>query len=207
MKASMYLSVRIWLIVVLAGLLSTACQNEEAKVTPVETSSVKSADASCFIVLYYHTITPNYRNLWVGTNYCQYAPGFICVKTYRVIRHICWLNFDYLKDVCLSCPYDIYKRLPWEVFPDFRQGLEVNPAVRWSDQAAYFPISRGVIGIQFYAESSVINKQSFTLRSDLVLSAEMQKELGVVGQKIPAGTYPVSFNEKSKTYNAIVAVR
>lgn len=207
MKTALHFPLRICLVVLLAGVLSTACQDEKTTVSPVQSSSsIQSADASCFIYIYFHTVTPNYKNSW-ATSGCQYWPGAFCMKTYRLIKYICWINWDWFKDVCLSCPYDIYKRLPREVIPDFRQGLEANPAIRWSDQAAYFPITKGTIGIQFYAANQFLTSQSFTLKSELILSTEMQQQLGVVGQKIPAGTYPVAFNEKTKTFNAIVAVR
>lgn len=212
MKTSLLFSARTWGALVFTLLLSTACQKEESLVKPAVTApaAVKSDNLliRCLRPVYIATFRFNARR--IGSN-CYYSPGRICIRFIRILWLRCWLEPDFFErikpDPCLSCPDEIVKLLPDDIIPDFRQQLDEKLPIDPKENVVLFPITTGVIGLQAYAESETLNKRGFTLKEEIVLSEEEQKGLGVAGKVIPAGEYPVVFNERNNTYNAIVGLR
>jgi hypothetical protein len=122
-----------------------------------------------------------------------------------------WLEPGFFERIkpgpCLSCPEEIMRLLPEDIIPDFRKELGDNLPIDEKENVIFFPLTSGVIGLQSSAESEYLNKERFYLKEEVALSEEEQQGLGVAGKVIPAGVYPVIFNERTNTYNAIVAVR
>lgn len=211
MKASVLFSARIWGAMLFTVLLATACQKEESLVPPAATRSATVKENllfRCFRPIYIATIRFNARR--VGP-YCFYAPGQVCIRFIRIWWFRCWLEPDYFErikpDLCLSCPEDIVRVLPEDIIPDFRKELGDQLPLDEKEHAVFFPLTSGVIGLQSYGEQAFLNKERFYLKEDLALSEEEQQGLGVTGKVIPAGAYPVLYNERTNTYNAILAVR
>ncbi|WP_158858281.1 hypothetical protein [Lunatibacter salilacus] len=209
--------VLIYPLLLLVGLLFAACHNEnDLNPTPNlespsellalsdSTDTDPNARIGCRLILIPTVYWFNYiRNASGG---CTYRYLNVCRRPGRWVSIPCFPKFPKLPpDFCLSCPPDIFKYFPAEIFEDFRR---INPEIiNLKANGVTFPLSGNVVGIQFYAENEIINRKGFTLKNSLLLSAEEQKVLGVSGKTIPAGQYPVVYNPKNKTLNAIVAVK
>jgi hypothetical protein len=211
MKTAYLFSARTWLALLFTIMLSTACQKEEPQVQPAATNGTavkQNLLGWCFRPIYIATFRFNARR--VG-NYCFYAPGRFCIRFIRIWWVRCWLEPDFFERIkpnpCLSCPEEIFKLLPHDIIPDFRRELGEKVQAEDRENAIFFPITSGVVGIQTLAENENFNKERFTLKEDVELSEEEQKGLGVEGRVIAAGEYPVIYNERNNTYNAIVGVR
>jgi hypothetical protein len=209
MKTSFLFSARTWGALLFAALLATACEKEESQVQPGASSAATMEQnlIKCFQPVYAATIRYNARK--VGIN-CFYSPGKICIRFIRIWRVRCWFDFDLLEKIpglCLRCPEDIVKIIPEDIIPDFRRELGDNLPLDEKENAVFFPLTAGVVGLQSYEESEYLNKEHFYLKEEITLSEEEQKGLGVDGKVIPAGEYPVIYNERNNTFNAIIAVR
>lgn len=211
MKTSVLFSARTWAAMLFTVLLATACQEEDTQVRPAATRSTavdQDLLIRCFRPIYIATIRFNARR--VGS-YCFYSPGRICIRLIRIWWIRCWLDPGYFErikpDVCLSCPEEIVRLLPEAFIPDFRRELGDQLPFNEKENAVFFPLTSGVIGLQAYGETELLNKERFYLKEEVTLSEEEQKGLGVTGKVIPAGVYPVLYNERTNTFNAILAVR
>ncbi|MEM9341199.1 MAG: hypothetical protein AAGA66_20885, partial [Bacteroidota bacterium] len=70
-----------------------------------------------------------------------------------------------------------------------------------------FPINEHLLGMQYFRDvPGLIDKEVFRVHTSIELDKETVASIGLKGNVIPAGTYPVIFNEKSETFNAIVSV-
>ena len=112
-----------------------------------------------------------------------------------------------LNPPCSNCPQEVFKQLAKNSIPDFRKSVSVDAGFDWTAHTSLFPLTRSVVGLQFYAESKNVNRQTFTLQYDIALSADEQNKLGIIGKAIAAGTYPVVYNSTDNTYNALAGIR
>jgi hypothetical protein len=119
-----------------------------------------------------------------------------------------------LQNPCLYFPCDFPIPDPWEIYeildplkiPDIRRiiDVKVDPEVN----VLPFPVNENVVGLQFYEPvKEVLNEKVMVLKNDLELDPEFAKENGLAGNMVPAGKYPVLFNEKTKNYNVLVSVK
>lgn len=93
-------------------------------------------------------------------------------------------------------PYDIY---------DFRKDLidVIDP----KEDFGMFRINENILGMQYFNEiPGLIDKEAFFVHSSIELDAKTAESLGLKGNIIPAGKYPVAYNEENGTFNAIVSV-
>lgn len=93
-------------------------------------------------------------------------------------------------------PHDIY---------DFREDLidVLNP----KEDFGMFRINENLLGLQYFNEvPGLIDKEIFHVHTSIELDVNTAESLGLKGNIIPAGSYPVAFNEKNGTLNAIVSV-
>jgi hypothetical protein len=210
MKTSFLFSARTWGTLLFSALLATACQKEESQVQPAASSAATEKQnliIKCFRPIYVATFRFNARRIG---SYCFYSPGRICIRFIRIWWVRCWFDFEIFEkipDLCLSCPEDIVKIIPEDIIPDFRIELGDKLPLDEKENVIFFPLTSGVIGLQSYGESEFLNKERFYLKEEITLSEEEQKGLGVDGKVIAAGEYPVIYNERNNTFNAIVAVR
>ncbi|MDH7447343.1 hypothetical protein [Aquimarina sp. 2201CG14-23] len=108
----------------------------------------------------------------------------------------CWIDiFD---------PWIIYEKIDPREFISFRDKLDLKIDPR--ENVFPFALNEGIAGLQFYQDEGFLRDNTFNLEEDLILDAETSKELGLHGNVIKAGKYPVIINERNKTFNAILAV-
>jgi hypothetical protein len=105
---------------------------------------------------------------------------------------------------------------PWNFGPD----VFVNPIPRFRDyfqgyqhrepniHFVPFRVTSNIAVLQFYSEVlGTVNKQKLTLPASFNLPKEVSEDLGLIGYTVPAGSYPVVFDQRSNTLNAIVSVK
>ncbi|MBL6446837.1 hypothetical protein JMN32_10975 [Fulvivirga sp. 29W222] len=118
-------------------------------------------------------------------------------------------------DPCALIPCGIEWRDPWIIYDKFRETPEVFDSFRDAGQIkidpsttrAYFPVNGSVLGMQFYQEwEHSLSKDKLHLRTALLLDEETANDYGLEGDVLPAGIYPVIYNEKNNTFNAFAAV-
>lgn len=118
-------------------------------------------------------------------------------------------------DPCAIVPCGIEWRDPWIIYEKFRVNPEVFGSFRDaakiqidpSTTAAYFPVNEDVLGVQFYEEwQHMVSKGNLHVRTTMLLDQESVDDYGLNGNAIPAGLYPVVYNEKNGTFNAFTSV-
>ncbi|ELR70925.1 hypothetical protein C900_03208 [Fulvivirga imtechensis AK7] len=118
-------------------------------------------------------------------------------------------------DPCAIVPCGIEWRDPWIIYEKFHINPELFGSLRDAAQiqidpsstAAYFPVNADVLGVQFYKEwSHMVSKGNLHLRTTMLLDEESVKDYELNGNAIPAGVYPVVYNEKNGTFNAFTSV-
>ncbi|MFD2563713.1 hypothetical protein [Aquimarina rubra] len=108
----------------------------------------------------------------------------------------CWIEiFD---------PWIIYEKLDPREFVSFRDKLELEIDPR--ENVFPFALNEGIAGLQFYQDEGFLRDNTFQLEEDLILDAETSKELGLHGNIVKAGKYPVITNKENGTFNAILSV-
>lgn len=94
-------------------------------------------------------------------------------------------------------PRDIY---------DFRKDLEdiiIDPR----EDFVTFKINENMLGFQYFnGIEGLIDKEVFNVHTSIDLDDATVESLGLKGNVIPAGQYPVVINEDTETFNAIVSV-
>jgi len=102
-------------------------------------------------------------------------------------------------------PWVLYSKIDPLRVPDIRGQFNLN-----IDKSGMvpFPVNYAVLGLQFYVPiKGALDRQLFYLEKDLELDPNFAKENGLRSNIIPAGKYPVLFNQKTGNYNAIVSVK
>ena len=108
----------------------------------------------------------------------------------------CWIDiFD---------PWDIYEKLDPRDFGSFRDKLDIKINPR--ENVFPFALNERIAGLQFYQEDGFFRDGTFYLEENMILDAETSKELGLQGNVVKAGKYPVIVNKENGTFNAILAV-
>ncbi|UII33405.1 hypothetical protein LVD17_06165 [Fulvivirga ulvae] len=118
-------------------------------------------------------------------------------------------------DPCALIPCGIEWRNPWIIYEKFRETPEIFESFRDAGQIqidasttlAYFPVNGDVLGMQFYEEwKHSLTKGTLHLRTSEVLDDETVSDYSLAGNVLPAGIYPVIYNEKNGTFNAFASV-
>ncbi len=193
----------------LVGILYfSSCKKEQANVQKdvPENQTVNSYAAKCGIKICYLTVIPGNRRY-----------GLDCIG-----NGICYVQR-------IECFPDLFSCIPWKIpdcaFVDCRdpwkfKGIFVNPIPRYKDffktdpepqpSLGFVPlkVTSNIAVLQFYNEvKGTLDRQTLTLPASFNLPTEVSKNLGLSGFTVPAGKYPVFFDDKSKTLNAIVSVK
>lgn len=150
-------------------------------------------------------------NPFTGNFYCnKLLPGIcraekICIPDFYFDP--CWLVpcwIDFLD------PWIIYEKIRPEEFGNIREKVEldINPEIG----AVPFALNEEIAGLQYYAKNGLMEFEGngeggvFYLEENLTLDAEVSKGLGLRGNVIKAGKYPVIVNQKNETFNVILSV-
>ncbi len=142
--------------------------------------------------------------------------GFECNHTKRGIcstRKICFPVPVFKPCMLIPCdleifdPWKIYEVIDPTVFESFRVRLELDIDPRIS--SVPFALNETVMGLQFYEKNELMSfkeKAVFNVEKDMVFDAETSKTLGLRGNTVKAGEYPILFNEKNETFNVLLSV-
>ncbi|PKV48952.1 hypothetical protein ATE84_0968 [Aquimarina sp. MAR_2010_214] len=147
---------------------------------------------------------------------CQDRLSFQCGR-----EEIC---FPQSIDPCKFIPCNIEILDPWVLYDKLIKTPEVFGSLREyidfpiKNKSQFFPfgINKGILGLQYYAENHLMNinygdpmpqPNIFYLEENLTLDCSFAKELGLEGNIIKSGKYPLIFNEKNNTYNVILKVK
>ncbi len=108
----------------------------------------------------------------------------------------CWIDiFD---------PWIIYEKIDPIDFLSFRDKLELDINPR--EHSIPFALNERIAGLQFYEDEGLFKDNVFTVEDSLILDAEVSKELGLQGNVVKAGKYPVIVNKENGTFNVILSV-
>lgn len=129
----------------------------------------------------------------------------------------------------IKCYPDLVPCIPWK-FPNCSvvdcnnpwnyKDIFVNPIPRFKNyfkgdpdpepNLGFVPlkVTPNIAVLQFYTESKgTLDRQSLTLPASFNLPKDISENLGLKGFTVPAGKYPVVYDDRSKTLNAIVYVK
>ncbi|WP_299894045.1 hypothetical protein [uncultured Aquimarina sp.] len=108
----------------------------------------------------------------------------------------CWIDiFD---------PWIIYEKIDPREFISIKDKLELD--IDPKEAVIPFALNERIAGLQVYNEEGILKGETFVIKENLVLDAEVSKELGLQGNVVKAGEYPVIINKESETFNVILAV-
>jgi hypothetical protein len=86
--------------------------------------------------------------------------------------------------------------------------LKGDPSPQPSLGFISYGVTERIVWLQFYSPiKNVLDEKVFNLNKSIVLDKQNTYLQGLKGNIIPAGNYPVVFDAKSKTYNAIAVVQ
>ncbi|MHA7055602.1 hypothetical protein ACWGOQ_0000165 [Aquimarina sp. M1] len=196
-----------FLVVTMTLCIFCACEKETVANTAVDDSvtidsnTLLEADGKARWGRCYYFVR---RGLKIAGNCYSQFPG-IC-DVYKICIP------DLIFDPCqlVPCwieildPWIIYEKIDPREFISFRDKLDIKIDPR--ENVFPFALNEGVAGLQFYQDEGFLRDNTFYLEENLVLDAETSKALGLHGNVIKAGTYPVIINEENKTFNAILSV-
>lgn len=123
------------------------------------------------------------------------------------------------KQICIPIIVDCFWKwdIPWRDPWDWREFIEVPDIYDFRKELegiidpredfGMFRINENILGMQYYNEvPGLIDKEVFHVHSSIELDAKTAESMGLKGNIIPAGTYPVAYNDENGTFNAIVSV-
>ncbi len=144
--------------------------------------------------------------LWFNSSVCLPGSPYQC--SYFTGREICF-------PIIVDCfwrweewwidPWDWREYLDPRDIYDFRQDLKdvIDPR----EDFGMFRINEHLVGMQYFNDvPGLIDKEIFNVHTSIELDPKTAESLGLKGNIIPAGKYPVAYNEKDGTFNAIVSV-
>ena len=110
-------------------------------------------------------------------------------------------------------PWIIYEKFDPAEFGSFRDKLQLK--IDPETEAIPFALNKGILGLQFYAPNEMMSlnygdpspqPNIFYIERKVTLDSEITKNIGLQGNLIKAGKYPVIFNKENETFNVILAV-
>ncbi|MBQ4822093.1 hypothetical protein [Aquimarina sp. MMG016] len=200
---------KLFFVIAVVMLVSFwACEREtiqENQSTIVDESNLETVDDKYYGGFCFYYIEYGFK--WAGNCY-SHIPG-ICEY-----RRICIPKIIYKPCQLIPCwpeildPWIIYEKIDPREFLSIRDKLELDIDVRQG--AIPFAMNEAVLGLQFYEENRLLSSNGkdyiYTLKQDLVLDKESVEQLGLRGNVVKAGEYPVVFNRENKTFNALLGV-
>ncbi len=212
---------------IIAILLITVCSCEQENTIEEQIAVDQDIQANAkgwgeICVYKFHSNAKEVTNPFTGEKSCESDPGSTCIE-WR-----CQTNpglaitpplelFDPCKiircDWVYNDPWILVHKADPRVFESFRDVLKLD--IKSNTEGMLFAMNESILGVQFYGENDLMSIQYgdsnpeaniFYLKNSLTLDASYLKGLGLKGNVIKAGKYPVIFNKKNKTYNVILKV-
>lgn len=111
------------------------------------------------------------------------------------------------KKVDCNNPWN-FKNIFIEPITDYKDLFYGDPHAKLGIHFVPIAVTSNIAVLQFYEElNGTLNSQTLTLPAHFSLPKEISISLGLSGYTIPAGKYPVVYDAKSKTLNAIVSIK
>jgi hypothetical protein len=184
--------IRFSSLLLLLGLLSTACERDDSTPPTTRSPSAKAARSPCgFDAL------PARYDVETGQVTKHTFKFYLCEE---VPKRETWSWYD------LDLTRDMVKTIPEYAIDDLRL-TTTSRTFESTVNAVLFRFAANAIVLQHYQESQFVNPTSFTLTANLVLSPEQQQTLGLRSNTVLAGLYPVIYNPVTNTYNAVLFIR
>jgi len=178
----------------------------------IEPETQENIDGKLFykqICIYFYDFGRWQFNPWpVGSFGCNPRLPGIC-RIYKrcipiIIPDPCWIIpcwIDFLD------PWDIYREIDPGKFGSFKDKfeLDIDPKI----SSVPFAINEQIMGLQFYERNELMSfkeKPVFTLERDMTFDAETSKEIGLSGNVVQAGEYPILYNKENGTFNVLLSV-
>ncbi|MGD1839596.1 MAG: hypothetical protein ACFB0B_01690 [Thermonemataceae bacterium] len=190
----------------LIAVTFTACENEEIITSPQNSQSTQARSTNLCgpqTICYTEEITVGFNNF--GSKVCRSAGRGECRA--KTGRKICvefegFCNIPALDD--LFDPLEILESVNSSIFDRYADQLDVE-GFRGK---ILVPGNERIVFEQFYEGiEGVINQEVYEVAGSVMLDPAVVENYGLSGNVIPAGKYPVIFNEENQTYNAVVAVQ
>ncbi|MBW1294062.1 hypothetical protein [Aquimarina litoralis] len=193
-----------FLVVVIAIGMFYACERETVE-APTEVESIEATDlveiegkryGRCF-----YLIEPGLK--FLGRCYTSF-PSIckihkICIPD--IIYDPCWFVPCWID---IFDPWIIYEKLDPREFISIKDKLELD--IDPKEAAIPFALNERIAGLQVYNQEGILKGETFVIKENLVLDAEVSKELGLQGNVVRAGEYPVIANKENGTFNVILSV-
>ncbi|MFD2563717.1 hypothetical protein [Aquimarina rubra] len=222
------------LVIIGAMLISlVACQKEaitEEVVTPEAileedtiTAQGKVSGEFCKF-----TLQVNFKNdidSITGRETCEFSPGDICVMVDCVPNPFMEINLPpVLWDPCQLVPCGLEFTNPWVIYeridPREFKSIKDTYELRLDEkvEGVPFALNENILGVQFYAQPQPQPSYEVThgdpspqpsvfyLKNKIVLDRDVAKKLGLKGNVIGPGKYPVIFNKENKTHNVLLLI-
>lgn len=194
-----------FLTIVLTLGVFWSCEKEtediQSTVELNQNNNLQETDGKGF---YLHCFYYLERGLRIGNNCLNQFNGIcsirkICIPI--IIYDPCWIVPCWID---IIDPWDIYREIDPREFLSLRDKLELDIDPRVT--AVPFALNEQVAGLQMYQEEGFFEDNVLRLEEDLILDAETSKALGLQGNVVKAGKYPVIANKENGTFNAILSV-
>ncbi len=223
------------LVIIGAMLISlSACQKEniaeevEASETIIEQDNFyaqeKASGEFCKFTLLFNF--KNDSDDITGEQTCEYSPGDVCVRVECLPNPFIEINLPpILWDPCLLVPCDLEFGNPWVIQDrvDPREFRSIKDAYQLKIdekiEGIPFVLNKDVFGVQFYTQpqpSFNVNEITygepspqpniFYLENKIVLDREVAKKMGLKGNIIKPGKYPIIFNKENRSHNVLFTI-
>ncbi|MHA7055606.1 hypothetical protein ACWGOQ_0000185 [Aquimarina sp. M1] len=158
-----------------------------------------------------------------GIQSCESSLGDVCVIVECLPNPFVEINLPpVVWDPCQIIPCGIDFMDPWiineKIDPrEFRSFKDIY-GLKMDEKAEGVPFSmnENILGVQFYTQPKLSTEIAlgepnpqpnvFYLKNKIILDKEVAKKMGLKGNIITPGKYPVLFNKENKTHNLMVVV-
>ncbi|WP_438711030.1 hypothetical protein ACSTS3_21210 [Aquimarina muelleri] len=194
------------LAVVLLLISVWACEKESTlkeQITAIEEAPqevIESKQSSDCYPIYGYSYSPN----------CFNPPCIVIVDWICPPYETPTLNLDDCPPCSLMTdPFKIIDHILPERYVSLKDKLKLEIDIR--NGLIPFVINENIMVLQFYSQNKMMSfdrsgQGIFTLDDSIIFDAETSKNIGLRGNVVTAGKYPISYNKENETYNVIVAV-
>ncbi|WP_299213269.1 hypothetical protein [uncultured Aquimarina sp.] len=220
------------LVIIGAMLISLiACQKENITEEVATTEAILEQDNKAVLgkasgEFCKFTLQANFKNdidPITGQESCEFSRGDICVRVDCLPNPFIEINLPpVLWDPCqlVPCGFDfmdpwvIYERIDPREFRSFKEAYELR--LDEKVEGVPFALNQNLLGVQFYSQPQssyeiaygdpTPQPSVFYLEKKIVLDGAVAKKLGLRGNVIEPGKYPVIFNKENKTHNVLLII-
>jgi hypothetical protein len=196
-------------IIVAAVFSFAACQKETEREFQKE-NTVNTTNKNLNTAETQQRITANGRFFCYPLYYFKLGrPIFNCYFGAGVCKFIFWKCIPLYVEWPFRKWWEIYDLLKlrdeiirFGQIPNVGEGV-INP----KEQLGVLPVNPRVVILQFgTAQRGVLDQKQFSLEEGFDLDENLVRQFELQGNHVPSGKFPVIYDEKNNTYNALVSV-